>query len=67
MYSTGTEFYKLIGEAQRRRERIDTAADTAETAKDLVESWTPIHVERISLKHGSEMTIVGRLTDEPAG
>ncbi len=67
MYSTGTEFYKLIGEAQRRRESVNTAAETAEHAKDMIESWTPFKVQRISLKHGEELTIVGKKIDERGG
>lgn len=57
MYSTGTDFYKLLDEAHGRKERVNTAAEIAEHAKDLVESWTPIHVLSMTLK-GSEMAMV---------
>lgn len=67
MYSTGTEFYKLIGEAQRRRESVNTAAETAGQVKDMIESWTPFKVKRISLKHGEELTIVARATKHNRG
>lgn len=63
MYSTGTEFYKLIGEAKRRKDSVNTSADIAQNAKDLVESWTPIKVVKLELIHGVDMTIVGRLTE----
>jgi hypothetical protein len=62
--STGTHFYKLLAEAQRRRESEPTAAETADHVKGVIESWTPLHVERITLKHGVDMIVVGKLTEK---
>jgi hypothetical protein len=53
--STGTHFYKLLA---------PTAAETADHVKGVIESWTPLHVERITLKHGVDMIVVGKLTEK---
>ena len=62
MFSTGTDFYKLIGQAQE--DKPNTAADIADNVKEAIESNTPIHVVRMTLKHGVDMTVVGKLTEK---
>ena len=66
MYSTGTEFYKLIGQAQEDK-GINTAADIADNVKEAIESNTPIRVVRMTLKHGVDMTVVGRINKPRKG
>ena len=63
MYSTGTDFYKLIGQAQECGS-VNTAADIADNVKDAIESSTPMRVVRMTLKHGVDMIVVGRITEK---
>ena len=58
MYSTGTEFHKALSDAQNR-EPLNTAAAQAEDAKDLVESWTGLKVERIAVKGKRGLATIG--------
>ena len=58
MYSTGTEFAKALSEATNRRP-LNTAAAQAENAKELIESWTDLKVERITVKGKSKVAIIG--------
>ena len=66
MYSTGTEFYKLIGQAQEGK-GMNTAADIADNVKDAIESNTPFRVVRMSLEKGVDMTVVGKIADGTGG
>lgn len=58
MYSTGTEFSKALCEATNR-EPLNTAAEQAESAKELIESWTDLRVERITVKGREKLITVG--------
>lgn len=57
MYSTGTEFAKVLSEAINRQP-LNTAAAQAENAKELIESWTDLDVERITVKGKSKLVII---------
>lgn len=56
MYSTGTEFSKALSEAMNQTP-INTAADMAENAKELIESWTPFRVKRLTLTGRKDLTL----------
>ena len=56
MYSTGTDFYKLIAAAQNAKE-INTAADVAAKAKELIHSWTPLRVVKMIVIQTKEADI----------
>jgi len=58
MYSTGTEFAKALSEATNRKP-LNTAADQAENAKELIESWTPLKVEMITVKGKEKVVSIG--------
>ncbi len=58
MFSTGTEFHKALSDAQNG-EPLNTAAAMAENAKDLIESWTDLKVERITVKGKSGLITLG--------
>ncbi len=57
MYTTGTEFYKALAEAQGKRKSINTAADTAEQVVEVVERHTPFKVKSVILERGCDMTM----------
>ena len=58
MYSTGTEFAKALGEAVNRKP-LNTAADQAENAKELIESWTDLKVQQITVKGKDKLITLG--------
>lgn len=58
MYSTGTEFHKALSEAQNRGS-LNTAAALAQNAKELIESWTPLKVEMITVKGKDKLITLG--------
>ena len=58
MYSTGTEFAKALSEATNRKP-LNTAADLAENAKELIESWTDLKVQQITVKGKDKMMSAG--------
>ena len=58
MYSTGTVFAKALGEATNRKP-LNTAADQAENAKELIESWTDLKVQQITVKGKDKLITLG--------
>jgi len=62
MYSTGTEFSKALSEATNRQPP-NTAAAQAENAKELVESWTDLKVEQITVKGKEKLVSMGLRDD----
>jgi hypothetical protein len=68
MYSTGTEFAKALRDAHNRPE-LNTAAAQAENAIELIESWTPLKVQQITVKGKDKLLAAsvthGRETNSP--